>query len=107
MFVALMRPCSSADPLRNQEADVGAEDIRDLLWIGAILLGWLSILSLIGTWHARRKFHALLKAPLTEEVEHLTHVWENRVARWNLCGLILAGLSILCFAAWAIVRTLA
>jgi len=83
---------------------VGAEDIRDLLWTGAILFGWLSVLSLVGTWHARRKFRALLKAPLTEEVEHLTHVWEGRVSRWNILGLILAGLSILCFASWAIVR---
>jgi hypothetical protein len=76
--------------------------LRDLLWYLANVSGWLAILMLGSAWHARRKFHILVKAPLTEEVEHLTHVWERRVTRWTRTGLSIAAFSILCIAAWVI-----
>lgn len=74
-----------------------AETFHDMLWNSAILTGWLAIISLSGRWHARRKFLALLKAPLTDEVEQLTHVWERRITRWTTLGLLMSGLSLLCF----------
>jgi hypothetical protein len=76
--------------------------VRDLLWNLAILFGWLSILPLGGVWHARKKFQALLKAPLTGEVEHMTHRWEQRVTRWTTVGLSMSRFSILCVVAWAV-----
>lgn len=79
-----------------------AGNLRDLLWYLAIVSGWLAILMLGAVWHARRRFHALLKAPLTEEVEHLTHVWERRVTRWTRAGLSTAALSIVCITSWVI-----
>jgi hypothetical protein len=75
------------------------------LWHLAIILGCLAIVSLGGAWYARRKFHAFLKAPLTEEAEHLTHVWEQRVTRWTATGLAFSGLSILCLVSWLIAGT--
>jgi hypothetical protein len=47
-------------------------------------------------------FRAFLKAPLSEEIEHLTHVWERRVDRWTALGFLMAGLSILCGIAWLV-----
>jgi hypothetical protein len=38
----------------------------------------------------------LLEGSLSEEIEHLTHVWERRVNRWTALGFLMAGLSILC-----------
>jgi hypothetical protein len=43
-----------------------------------------------------------LKAPLSEEIEHQTHVWERRVNRWTALGFLMAGLSILCGIAWLV-----
>jgi hypothetical protein len=81
---------------------VTIEDFRELSLSLAILFGWLSIVPLLGAWYARRKFRAFLKAPLSDEVEHLTHVWENRIARWSIIGLAMAGFSILCFVMWLV-----
>lgn len=78
------------------------ESLRDLLWLLAIAFGWLAVVPLGGGWYARNRFRALLKAPLTEEVEHLTHVWEKRVYRWSVIGLSMSGFSVLGFLAWLI-----
>lgn len=75
-------------------------DLRELLWILAIAFGWLSLIPIAIAWHGRKKFRALLKAPLSDEVEHMTHVWERRVARGTAAGLSLAVLSLLCFGLW-------
>jgi len=72
----------------------------DPLWIVALLAGWLAVVSLVGGWYAGAKFQALLKSPLSEEVEHLTHVWEKRVDRWMTLGFLMSGLSILCIIGW-------
>jgi hypothetical protein len=72
----------------------------DVLWIVALTAGWLAIICLIGGWYAGTKFRTFLKAPLSEEVEHLTHVWERRVDRWATLGLLMSGLSILCAIGW-------
>ena len=76
--------------------------ISDLLWIVALITGWLAILCLAGGWYARGKFRTFLKAPLSEEVEHLTHVWERRVNRWTALGLLISGLSILFIIGWLV-----
>lgn len=76
--------------------------LRDPLWYLAIIFGWLAIISLGGAWYAGRRFQALLKASLTEKVEHLTHVWERRVTRWTAAGLALSALSLLCLIVWLI-----
>jgi hypothetical protein len=81
---------------------VTAEHLRDLVWYLAFAFGWVSMISLGCSWYARQRFQAFLKVPLTEEAEHLTHVWERRVTRWTRIGLSLAGLSILCLASWLI-----
>jgi hypothetical protein len=80
--------------------------LRELLWYLALTFGWLAIILLGSGWYARRRFHALLKAPLTEEVEHLTHVWERRVTRWIRIGLSMSALSILCLVSSLIARQL-
>jgi hypothetical protein len=72
----------------------------DLLWSLAVLSGWLAIICLVGGWYAGAKFQTFLKAPLSEEVEHLTHVWERRVDRWTALGLLTSGLSVLCIIGW-------
>lgn len=74
--------------------------LRDLSWYLAIIFGWLAVISLGYGWYARRKFHAFLKIPLTEEAEHLTHVWEDRVTRWTTTGVAFSSLSILCLVSW-------
>jgi hypothetical protein len=76
--------------------------ISDLLWIVALIAGWLAIICLVGGWYAGVKFRTFLKAPLSEEVEHLTHVWERRVDRWTALGFLMSGLSILCGIAWLV-----
>jgi hypothetical protein len=68
----------------------------------AILAGWLAILCLIGGWYSGMKFRTFLKAPLSEEVEHQTHVWERRFDRWTTLGFLMSGLSILCGIAWLV-----
>lgn len=73
---------------------VGA--LRDLFWYLALTSGWLAVILLGSGWCARRRFHAFLTAPLSEEAEHLTHVWEKRVTRWTAAGLSMSGLSIIC-----------
>ncbi|PVE21085.1 hypothetical protein DC522_28485 [Microvirga sp. KLBC 81] len=84
------------------EADVATGSIRDLLWLLAVLCGWLAIIALAGGWYARKKFHGFLKAPLSEEVERQTNVWEARVSRWTILGSFMSGLSLLCLVAWII-----
>ena len=76
--------------------------ISELLWIVAICSGWLAIVCLVGGWYAGAKFQTLLKAPLSEEVEHLTHLWEKRVDRWMTLGFLMSGLSILCIIGWLV-----
>lgn len=83
-----------------------AERLRDLVWYLAIVFGWVSMSSLGCGWYARQRFQAFLKAPLSEEAEHLTHVGERRVTRWTRVGLSLAGLSILCLTSWLIAGVL-
>jgi hypothetical protein len=87
---------------RIEETDVSGETLRSLLWSGAVALGWLAVLSLCGVWYARGRFHSLLKAPLNDEVEHLTHLWEHRITRWRTIGLVTSGLSILLFVSWLV-----
>lgn len=79
-----------------------AEHFRGLLWNLALIFGWLSIVPLIMVYQARRKFHALLKEPLNDEVEHLTHSWEKRLGRWTALGFLVPGLSIACFVGWLV-----
>jgi hypothetical protein len=76
--------------------------ITDLLWMVAFLSGWLAIICLVKGWYAGAKFQTLLKTPLSEEVEHLTHVWERRVDRWTTPGSLMSGLSILCAIGWLV-----
>ena len=76
--------------------------ISVLLWIVAPIAGWLAIICLVGGRYAGAKFRTFLKAPLSEEVEHLTHVWEKRVNRWTALGFIMSGLSILCIIGWLV-----
>ncbi len=90
----------------GQEFGMTAGSIRDLFWPLAIVSGWLAILMLGAAWHAGRKFRALLKAPLTEEVEHLTHIWERRVTRWRILGLAMSVLSILNLVSWLVSEAL-
>jgi hypothetical protein len=77
--------------------------MNDLLWILAVLAGWLAIGCLIGRCYSGAKFRTFLKATLSDEVEHLTHVWETRVNRWTALGFLLSGLSILCIIAWSLI----
>jgi hypothetical protein len=79
---------------------VTAGTFGHLLWTVAVLAGWLAVICLIGGWYARRKFRLFLKAPLSDEVAHLTHVWEKRVERWTTLGVLMSGLSILCVIGW-------
>jgi hypothetical protein len=81
---------------------VATRSISDLLWIVALISGWLAIICLVGGWYAGAKFRTFLKAPLSEEVEHLTHVWEKRVNRWTALGFVMSGLSILCIIGWLV-----
>lgn len=77
-----------------------AEYSGDFFWTLAFLLGWLAVFMLAMAHHARRRFRQLLKAPLTEEVEHLTHLWEGRLKLWMTFGFLLSAVSLSCFAAW-------
>jgi hypothetical protein len=81
---------------------VATRSISDLLWIVALISGWLAIICLVGGRYAGAKFRTFLKAPLSEEVEHLTHVWEKRVNRWTALGFVMSGLSILCIIGWLV-----
>jgi hypothetical protein len=76
--------------------------LHALLWYLPLTSGWLAIILLGSGWYARRRFRAFLKFPLTEEVEHLTHVWEKRVSLWTAAGLTFSGLSIICLVSWLI-----
>jgi hypothetical protein len=99
-FLALWWSFGSA----RREAKVTVGSLRDLLWYLALTSGWLAVISLGYGWYARRRFRTFLKAPLTEEAEHLTHVWERRVTRWMKIGLSMSALSILCLVSSLIAR---
>lgn len=88
------------------EIDVSIAQYRNLMWDLAIIFGWLSPVVLAMGYYARKRFKALLKAPLTEEVEHQTHAWEHRVRRWTILGLLIPGISIICFIAWFVLSRL-
>lgn len=77
-------------------ANVATETTSDLFWVLAVLAGWLAVICLIGGWYSGAKFRTFLKAPLCDEVEHQTQVWEKRVDRWTALGFVLSGLSIFC-----------
>jgi hypothetical protein len=77
--------------------------LHGLLWYLALTSGWLAVILLGSGWFARRRFHAFLKAPLTEEAEHSTHIWEQRVTCWTVAGLSMSGLSIIFIVSWLIV----
>jgi len=79
---------------------VATGSISDLLWIVALIAGWLAIICLAAGWYARGKFRTFLKAPLSDEVEHQTHVWERRVNRWTTLGFLMSEFSILCALGW-------
>ena len=74
--------------------------IIDLFWVLAVLAGWLAVICLIGRWYSGAKFRTFLKAPLSDEVERQTHVWERRVNRWTTLGFLMSGFSILCAIGW-------
>jgi hypothetical protein len=82
---------------------VGA--LRSLFWYLALTSGWLAVILLGSGWYARSRFRAFLKAPLTEEAEHSTHAWEQRVTCWSVAGLALSGLSIIFLMFWLIAGT--
>ncbi len=76
------------------------EEFRTLSWASAILFGFASFIPLGMVQYARGKFRAMLKEPLNDEVEHLTHLWERRIGFWTFIGLSMSGFSILCFVLW-------
>jgi hypothetical protein len=76
------------------------EYYENLLWYVAVSTGWLAIIAHSLAWYAGQKFRALLKAPLSEEVEHKTRLWEQQIGLWTAIGIIMSGLSILSFASW-------
>lgn len=45
---------------------------------------------------------SLLKIPLTEEAEAVTHLRESRAAHWHRIGLALSIFSILCAMGWLV-----
>jgi hypothetical protein len=79
------------------------EVYKSLLLNIAVYSGWITVIAHGFAWYARRKFRALLKAPLTDEVENLTHLWERQIARWTATGHFMSGLSILCCIVWLVV----
>jgi len=88
------------------ESDVAMSQYRNLMWDLAVIFAVLSPFTLIMGYYSRRRFHALLKAPLNEEVEQETHDWEHRVRRWTILEFLVPGLSILSFIAWLVLSHL-
>ena len=76
------------------------EYYENLLWYVAVSMGWLAVMAHSLAWYAGQKFRALLKAPLSEEVEHKTRLWEQQIGPWRAMGLVMSGLSIFSFAIW-------
>ncbi|CAH1663964.1 conserved hypothetical protein [Hyphomicrobiales bacterium] len=79
-------------------------DLHDLSLSLAIVAGGLSVVLHGMAWQARRRLRASLKIQLTEAVEELTQRWEGRAALWHSIGLALSLVSILCVAAWLLLR---
>ena len=75
---------------------------KSLLWNIAVFSGWFAVIAHGLAWHARRSFKALLKAPLTDEVEHMTQVREWQITCWTAIGLFQSGFSVLCFVLWRV-----
>ena len=76
------------------------EYYENLLWYVAVSMGWLAIIAHSVAWYAGQKFRALLEAPLSEDVEHKTRLWEQQIGPWTAMGLVMSGLSIFSFAIW-------
>ena len=76
------------------------ENYHSFFWYLAVCSAWTSIAAHGFSWYARRRFRALLKAPLTEEIEHQTHRWERNIICSAPVGLTLSALSLLCFGVW-------
>jgi hypothetical protein len=72
------------------------------LWYLAVGVALASVTVHGFNWYARRRFRHLLKAPLTEEVEQQTHLWERHIAISGPVGIGLSALSLLCFAGWLV-----
>jgi hypothetical protein len=79
------------------------DNSKDLLWYVTVSMGWLAIMAHSLAWYAGQKFRTLLRAPLSEEVEHKTHLWEQQIGPWTAMGFVTSGLSILSFTIWLIV----
>jgi hypothetical protein len=72
---------------------------RDLLWCYAIYLGWLSVIAVALATYAGRRFRACLMAPFSHATSG-SEMWEEMYTFWNISGLAMAGVSILCCGLW-------
>ncbi|PVE24116.1 hypothetical protein DC522_12565 [Microvirga sp. KLBC 81] len=78
------------------------EDLRNLLWNGAILSGGLSIVAHVIARQSWKQFQASLKADLTPDTGDLPNKREWDFRYWHRIGLWTARLSIVCSTVWLI-----
>lgn len=73
--------------------------LSNLLWYYAIFFGWSSMIAVATASYARTRFRACLKAPFSHSISG-SDMWEEMYTFWNMSGLAMAGVSILCCGLW-------
>jgi hypothetical protein len=78
-----------------------AFSLSNLLWCYAIFFGWSSMVAIAIAAYAHKRFRACLKAPASYSIND-SDIWEEMFTFWNLSGLTMAGVSILCCGLWLV-----
>jgi hypothetical protein len=78
---------------------MSAYSLSDLLGSYTVLFGWSSMIAVALATYARNRFRACLKAPASYSMNG-SDMWEEMYTFWNMSGLAMAGVSILCCGLW-------
>jgi hypothetical protein len=81
---------------------MSAYSLGDLLLYYTVLFGWSSMIAVALATYARNRFRACLKAPASHSING-SDMWEGMYTFWNMSGLAMAGVSILCCGLWLVV----
>ena len=78
---------------------MSAYSLSDLLWYYTVLFGWSSMIAVVLATYARNRFRACLTARASHSRSG-SDMWEEMYTFWNMSGLAMAGVSILCCGLW-------
>ena len=86
----------------GRDRTMSAFSPANLLWYYALFFGWSSMIAIALATYARNRFRACLKErynPSTSSGD----TWEEMFMFWNMSGLAMAGVAVLCCGLWLVV----